>query len=237
MHSSTPRTEFLAGVRAILPIQLGVLPFALITGVSAASIGMTAVQGIGMSLIVFAGAAQLVSIQLLDAHAPLLVIWTSTFFINLRFFMYSSSLAAHLPRLPRRWKLLAPYLLTDQAYGISILAFTQEPERPYKLWFYLGTAVILWLVWMAGTAVGAVVGVLIPASWSLNFAVPLTFLALVMATLKDRAAVAAAVAAGATAVLAAPLPYKTGLILAALVGIGVGMAGDTLWRKRPSPAP
>ncbi|MCA9947296.1 MAG: AzlC family ABC transporter permease, partial [Anaerolineales bacterium] len=158
MSPLTPRTEFLAGVRAILPIQLGVVPFALITGVSATSIGMTAVQGIGMSLIVFAGAAQLVGIQLLDAHAPLLVIWTSTFFINLRFFMYSSSLAAHLPRLSWRWKLLLPYLLTDQAFAMSILAFTQQPERPYKRYFYLGTAVTLWLVWLGGTAVGALVG-------------------------------------------------------------------------------
>ncbi|MCB8984760.1 MAG: AzlC family ABC transporter permease [Ardenticatenaceae bacterium] len=234
MSFTTPRSEFLAGVRIILPIQLGVVPFALIAGVSAVSIGMTAVQGIGMSLIVFAGAAQLVSIQLLDAHAPLLVIWLSTFFINLRFFMYSSSLATHLPRLPWRWKLLLPYLLTDQAYAMSILAFTQQPERPYKRYYYLGMAVTLWLVWMGGTTVGALIGVLIPTSWSLNFAVPLTFLALLMATLKDRPSLLAALAAGATAVLAASLPYKTGLILAALVGIGVGMASDTLGRQRPT---
>ncbi|MBP6470528.1 MAG: AzlC family ABC transporter permease [Chloroflexi bacterium] len=230
MLPTTPRTEFMAGLRAILPIQLGVLPFALITGVAAASIGMTAVQGIGMSLIVFAGAAQLVGIQLLDTHAPLLVIWLSTFFINLRFVMYSSSLATHLPRLPLRWKLLVPYLLTDQAYAMSILAFTQEPKRPFKQWFYLGAALTLWLVWMSATAVGAIVGVLIPASWSLNFAAPLTFLALVMATIKDRSMIVAAVIAGATAVLAHPLPYRTGLIVAALAGIAAGLISDKLRR-------
>ena len=235
MLSTTPRTAFMACLRAILPIQLGVLPFALITGVAATSIGMTAVQGIGMSLIVFAGAAQLVGIQLLDAHAPLLVIWLSTFFINLRFVMYSSSLATHLPRLPLRWKLLLPYLLTDQAYAMSLLAFAQEPERPFKQWFYLGAALTLWLVWMSATAVGAIVGVLIPASWSLNFAAPLTFLALVMATIKDRSMIVAAVIAGLTAVLAHPLPYRTGLILAALAGIAAGLISDKLRRQRPSP--
>ncbi len=235
MLPTTPRTAFMAGLRAILPIQLGVLPFALITGVAATSIGMTAVQGIGMSLIVFAGAAQLVGIQLLDAHAPLLVIWLSTFFINLRFVMYSSSLATHLPRLPLRWKLLLPYLLTDQAYAMSLLAFAQEPERPFKQWFYLGAALTLWLVWMSATAVGAIVGVLIPASWSLNFAAPLTFLALVMATIKDRSMIVAAVIAGLTAVLAHPLPYRTGLILAALAGIAAGLISDKLRRQRPSP--
>jgi predicted branched-subunit amino acid permease len=231
-HMTTIRTDFVDGVKAILPIQLGVIPFALIAGVSAVSVGMTETQGIGMSLIVFAGAAQLVGIQLIGLNAPLFIIWTSTFFINLRFLMYSASLGTHLGKLPLRWKFLLTYLLTDQAYGMSIVDFGEHPDREHKHWFYLGTAVTLWVVWMIGTAVGVFVGAMIPDSWSLSFAVPLTFMALVFETNKDRAMVLAAVAAGITAVLANNFPYKTGLILAAIVGIAVGMFVENRFRNR-----
>jgi predicted branched-subunit amino acid permease len=223
---TTIRTDFTDGVKAILPIQLGVIPFALIAGVSAVSVGMTEVQGIGMSLIVFAGAAQLVGIQLIGLNAPLFIIWISTFFINLRFLMYSASLGTHLGKLPLRWKFVLTYLLTDQAYGMSIVDFGEHPDRQHKHWFYFGTAVTLWIVWMGCTIIGVFVGALIPESWSLNFAVPLTFLALLFATIKDRAMVIAAVVAGITAVLAHSFPYKTGLILAAVVGIAVGMFSE-----------
>ena len=220
---TTVRTDFTDGVKAILPIQLGVIPFALIAGVSAVSIGMTEAQGIGMSLIVLAGASQLVAIQLIGLNAPLLIIWTSTFFINLRFLMYSASLGAHLGKLPLRWKFLLSYMITDQAYGISVVEFGEHPDREHKHWFYFGCAITLWIVWMICTIIGVFVGALIPESWSLSFAVPLTFLALVLATIKDKAMLIAAVAAGITAVLAHSFPYKTGLILAAVVGIAVGM--------------
>ncbi|MBE2221939.1 MAG: AzlC family ABC transporter permease [Anaerolineae bacterium] len=225
-------TDFTDGVKAILPIQLGVIPFALIAGVSAVSVDMTAAQGIGMSLIVFAGAAQLVGIQLIGLNAPLFIIWTSTFFINLRFLMYSASLGTHLGKLPLRWKFLLTYLLTDQAYGMSIVDFGEHPEREHKHWFYFGTAVTLWIVWMTCTIIGVFVGALIPESWALNFAVPLTFLALLFATIKDKAMVMAAVAAGITAVVAHSFPYKTGLILAAVVGIAVGMLVENGAKKQ-----
>jgi len=220
---TTKQQDFSDGVKALLPIQLGVIPFALIAGVSAVSVGMTEAQGIGMSLIVLAGASQLVAIQLIGLEAPLLIIWISTFFINLRFLMYSASLGTHLGKIPIRWKLLLSYMITDQAYGISVVEFGEHPERTHKHWFYLGAAITLWIVWMVCTIIGVFVGTMVPDSWSLDFAVPLTFLALVLATIKDKAMLIAALAAGITAVLANSFPYKTGLILAAVVGIAVGM--------------
>jgi predicted branched-subunit amino acid permease len=229
---NTMRTNFFDGAKAILPIQLGVIPFGLIAGVSAVSIGMTEAQGIGMSLIVLAGASQLVAIQLLDLNAPLFIIWLSTFFINLRFLMYSASLGTYLGRLPLRWRFLLAYMITDQSYGLSVVEFGEHPERTHRHWFYLGAALTMWLVWMTATAVGVFVGALIPASWSLNFAVPLTFLALLFATIKDKAMVIAAVAAGITAVLAHSFPYKTGLILAAVVGIAVGLIVENRFARQ-----
>lgn len=227
-----PRTEFVAGVQAVLPVLLGVVPFALIAGVAAVSTDLSAAQGIGMSLIVFAGAAQLVAMQLIASDTPAFVILASTFFINLRFLMYSTSIGVQFQRLPLAWKGMAGYLLTDQAYAMSIIRYTRYPQRPYKRWFYFGAAVALWTVWQAGTIVGVLLGAQIPAEWSLDFAVPLTFLALVFPAIADRATAITAVIAGLTAVAAKGLPYNAGLILAALLGIGAGLLLEMVKRRR-----
>ena len=227
----TRRTEFINGIKANLPILLGVVPFALIAGVTAVNVNLTATEGIGMSLIVFAGSAQLVGLQLIGTNTPAFVIFVSTFFINLRFFMYSASLGPHLQRHSTRERLLLAYLLTDQAYALSIVSYNQdaerlEEERPFRSFFYFGAGVILWITWQTGTIIGVLVGAQIPESWSLNFAVPLTFMALVFMSLQDRAMVLAAVSAGITAVLAKPLPYNLGLILAAVIGISTGVVAN-----------
>jgi len=225
----TRRTEFTNGVKAILPILLGVVPFALIAGVTAVNVNLTPTEGIGMSLIVFAGSAQLVGLQLIGADTPAFVILVSTFFINLRFFMYSASLGPHLQDHPVRERLPLAFLLTDQAYAVSIVSFNQEQdegERPYRSFFYLGAGIVMWATYQIGTIVGVLVGAQIPESWSLNFAVPLTFMALVFMSLRDRPTILAAVSAGITAVLAKPLPYNLGLILAAIVGISAGVVAN-----------
>lgn len=225
------RTEFINGIKASLPVLLGVVPFAMISGVTAVNINLTPIEGIGMSLIVFAGAAQLVALQLISTNTPILIILVSTFFINLRFFIYSASLAPHLQQHSARERMPLAYLLTDQAYAISIVSYNQggqdgqdkqNVKRPFRSWFYIGSGFILWLVWQSSTIVGVLVGAQIPASWSLDFSIPLTFMALIFMSLNDRPTVLAAMSAGVTAVIAKPLPYNLGMILAALIGIAAG---------------
>lgn len=230
LHPTTPQATFAAGFKAQLPVLLGVAPFAMIFGVTAVSLDLPAAPAMGMSLIVFAGAAQLVAVQLISGGAPLLVILASTFFINLRFLMYSASLAPHLQQTSLPHKGWLAYLLTDQAYAISIAHFTEQPHAPYKSFYYMGAGVALAVTWQISTAVGIFLGAQVPASWSLDFAVPLTFLALVFPALKDWPAALAAVGAGLTAVLAANLPYNMGLIAAALTGIFIGYLAET-WQK------
>ncbi len=217
----------MAGFKALLPVLLGVVPFAMIFGVTAVNLAIPAFQAMGMSLIVFAGAAQLVALQLINGGAPLLVILASTFFVNLRFLMYSASIAPHLQEASGPRKGLLAYLLTDQAYAVAITHYNENPDAAYKPYFFLGAGVALAGTWQIGTAVGIFLGAQIPASWSLDFAMPLTFLALVFPALKDRPAALAAVAAGVTAVLAASLPYNLGLIIAALTGIFVGYLAES----------
>lgn len=221
MHS--PRSEFISGAKAIAPILLGVVPFAMLAGIAAVDIGLTPLHGFGMSLIVYAGAAQLAGLQLISAGAHPLVIIFTAWVINLRFMLYSASIGEHFKHLSLKWKLPLAYLLSDQAYAASITSLQEEPDRPNKHWLYFGAALIMWATYVIGTLVGVLLGAQVPQSWSLDFALPLTFLALAVPTLKDKPALFAGVISGLVATFAADLPYNLGLPLAVVIGITIGM--------------
>ena len=246
MPTTSACSEFLAGVRAELPILLGVAPFGMIYGALAIGAGLPRSAAQAMSSIVFAGSAQFVATQLFATGAPGLVLLLTTFIVNLRHMLYSASLAPYLHKLPARWKWLLAYLLTDEAYAPTILHYrqgevnhgdTEEPDnsdsRPmhrgsgssggdHRHWFFLGAGLALWSVWQVSTAVGIFVGAQVPPSWALDFTLALTFIALLVPVLTDRPAVAAALSAGTIALVGAGWPYKLGLVTAALVGIAVG---------------
>jgi predicted branched-subunit amino acid permease len=145
------------------------------------------------------------------------------FVVNLRHLLYSASVAPHLKHLPTGWKLLLAYLLTDEAYVVMITHFNKEGDGGNRHWYALGAGLILWISWQISTAVGIFIGTQMPANWPLAFALPLTFIALVVPALKDRASLGAAAIAGVIGVLATSLPFKTGLLLAALIGILAGL--------------
>lgn len=183
-----------------------------------------------MSAIVFAGSAQFIAAQLFGTATPALVIILTVAVVNLRHALYSASIAPYIKGLTPAWKWGLAYLLTDEAYAVSITHY-QEGEQPHsklpptsenKHWFFLGAGLTLWSTWQLSTAAGVFIGAQVPESWSLDFTLALTFIALVVPTLKDRASFGAALAAGIMAVLAFTLPYKMGLLIAALVGIMVG---------------
>ena len=222
---ASPRSEFISGLKAELPIAIGVIPFGLIYGVLALGAGMPAEAAQAMSAIVFAGSAQFITAQLLGHNTPALVVVLTIGIVNLRHALYSASVAPYLQKLPARWKYLLAYLLTDEAYAVTITHYQKDggPETAgAKHWYFLSAGLTLWATWQASTAVGIFLGAAIPASWSLDFTLALTFIGLVVPALKDRAGVAAALTAGVVAVLAAGLPLKLWLALAALAGIAAG---------------
>jgi 4-azaleucine resistance transporter AzlC len=225
---TSPRGEFLAGVRAELPILFGVVPFGLIYGVVAVSAGLPPAVAYAMSLVVFAGSAQFIGAELIGAGVPGAVIVLTTFVVNLRHMLYSASLAPYLRQLSRGWKWLLAYLLTDEAYVVVILNYHRAEDLTHKHWFYLGAGLTLWTTWQFSTAAGIFLGAQVPAGWGLDFTLAVSFIGLVALALRDRAAVAAALAAGVTAVLAYPLEYRLGLLVAALVGIVVGLVVEEL---------
>lgn len=217
------RSEFLNGIKGILPILLGVLPFGLIYGVSARSAGLPVIAAQAMSFIVFAGSAQFVMVQLISAGVPVGIIILTACLLNLRHALYSASLAPYVKQLPRRWKMLLAYVLTDEAYAVTITHYHQGDEIGYKHWYFLGAGLTLWIVWQISTAIGILLGAHVPASWSLDFTLPLTFIALVIPSLKTRAEWIAAATAGVVAVLSTGLPLNLGLLVAALVGVTTGL--------------
>jgi 4-azaleucine resistance transporter AzlC len=220
-------TEFLVGVRAELLILLGVIPFGLIFGVLAIGAGLPPLLAQAMSFIVFAGSAQFIAIPLLGAGVGTAVLWLTTFIVNVRHMLYSASLAPYTQQLPARWRWLLAYLLTDEAYVISILHYNDDTvPKTHKHYFLLGAGATLWTTWQVSTAVGIFLGAQVPSSWGLDFTLALTFIAMVIPVLKDRPSVAAALSAGIVAVIAHPLPYKMGLMLAALTGIVVGLLSE-----------
>jgi 4-azaleucine resistance transporter AzlC len=220
---TTRRSEFFNGIKAELPILMGTIPFGLIYGVSARSFGIPAPLAQAMSFIVFAGSAQFVVIQLINASVPAAIILLTACIINLRHALYSASVAPYLKQRGLRWRLLLPYLLTDEAYAVAIIHYQQPDQDAPKHWYFLGAGLALWSTWQIGTAVGLTLGTHIPASWSLDFTLPLTFIAIVVPTLKKRADAIAAGAAGLIAVLAAHLPFNSGLLVATFIGITLGL--------------
>jgi 4-azaleucine resistance transporter AzlC len=214
----------MAGMRAELPILMGVAPFGMIFGAIAVSAGLPPALGLAMSSVIFAGSAQFIAAELIGVGTPLLVLLSTTFIVNLRHLLYSASLAPHTRSLPLRWRMLLAYLLTDEAYAVTIIHYNDKDSPPAtRHWFFLGAGMMLWTTWQLTTAVGIILGARIPPEWSLDFALPLTFIGIIVPTLRDRPHVGAALAAGGVAVAAFALPYQLGLVAAAVVGIAVGM--------------
>ncbi|MFQ5922829.1 MAG: AzlC family ABC transporter permease [Anaerolineales bacterium] len=223
--SVRPRTEFLTGLRDQLPILLGVMPFGLIFGALSTSVGIPPLATQGFSLLVFAGSAQIIAVGLIGEMAPVIVIVVTIFVVNLRHALYSASMSPHIAPLSMRWKLSLSWLLTDEAFATASTRY-QRGNTATAYWYTLGTGLALWSAWQISTALGILLGGEIPTSFPLAFALPLTFIALLIPTLVDRPKVATAASAGVIAVLLSGLPLRLGLLIGAMSGIGVGVWMD-----------
>ena len=223
----TARSAFIAGCRDQLPFILGFIPFGLITGAATVSAGVDPWLSMAMSVIMFAGAAQLAAISLMAQNAPGGIVVLTVFIVNLRMMMYSAAVAPYFRHTskPRKW--LFAYLLTDHAFALLTTKVDKlrVPERFDA--YYFGATSAMWCLWQASVAIGVFAGTLVPAKWSLDFAIPLVFLSLVLPALQTKSHWAAAIAAGVAAAFCTSLPLKLGLIAAAVTGILAGV-----WSER-----
>lgn len=215
-----------------MPLFIAIAPFGLVTGVAMAASGIAPLEAMAMSILVYAGASMLAATQLIAEGAPALIVVAAAFIVNLRLLMYSASIRPHFAGQPLGRRLLVSYALVDNPYALFIQRFGPHPADPGKFDYFLGLSIPIWFCWQTSVGAGLLVGNQLPADWKLDFAAPLAFVAMSIPLLRDKPMVAAAVSAGAAAVLAHGLPLRSGLALAAVVGIATGLICERLWKVR-----
>lgn len=222
----TARSAFMQGLRDQAPFIPGFVPFGFITGTAAISAGVDPWLSMAMSVIMFAGAAQLAAVSLLAQHAPGGIVVLTVLVVNLRMMMYSAAVAPYFRATPTWRKWLFSYLLTDHVFALLTTKFDKHRVPEHMDAYYFGVTSSMWLVWQASVVIGVFAGTLVPAKWSLDFAIPLVFLSLIFPALRTSSHWAAAIAAGAAAAFCTALPLKLGLVVAAVTGIFIGVLAE-----------
>jgi predicted branched-subunit amino acid permease len=232
MRTHFSRPAFFEGARDIAPMMLGIIPFGIVCGIGAIAAGASPIAALAMSMIMFSGAAQIIATQLLAAGAPFAVILLSCLVVSLRLMMYSAAMAPYLRPLDHRWRALLSFVLTDQAFAATLQRFRESGDVRANASYFLGSGGLLWIVWQFATLAGILAGQVIPASWQLEFVVPLCFLAVLAPLLRDRVSLLVfAVAAFAVIVLDA-MPLRLSIICGGLLGIMAGVIGDKMLGAR-----
>lgn len=228
-----PRSAYLRGLRAALPFMVIVIPFGMLFGVVATEAGLQVWETMVFTLSVFAGASQFAAIQTLQEQAPAAIVLLTALAVNLRMVMYSVALAPHYGQAPRWTRAVMSYFLVDQTFATAMVEFEKNPHltMPEKVAFFFGSVTPVAPVWFAASLAGALIGRAVPPEWALDFALPITFLAMVAPMLRSLPHV---VAAGLSIVLSLALawmPYGTGLLVAAGLSMAAGALLDA-WQER-----
>ena len=235
MTTSIARAAVRTGIRDAFLIVLGYIPFGLAAGAAMAQTGVSPALSILSSPIIFAGASQLVAIQLLGSGAGIAIVVFSVLVVNARHLLYSASMEPHLADWGRGQRLGAAFLLSDPVYALAISRFEREggpePKRA-QLGYFFAAGITCFFGWSLLVVFGVLLGGFIPAWVPLELAIPLTFLLLVLPLIKDRAGLVAASVGGLVALLASPLDLGLGLMVGAVAGLVAG--GVVLARTTPS---
>jgi len=229
------KSPFVRGCLASAPFVIVVVPFALLFGVVATEAGLDLLQVMLFSLSVFAGASQFAAVQLMQDQAPVLVVLATSLAVNLRMVMYSVAMTPHLGAAPLGTRAVMAYFLVDQSFAASQMEFERHPDQPVadKVAFFFGTVAPIAPMWFAATFAGAVVGEAIPPDYALDFAVPITFLAICAPMLRSIPHVVAAAVSILAALVLSGMPYGTGLLVAAGLAMTAGaLAEQALQRMR-----
>lgn len=224
---------FWRGFRALIPLWLGMVPFAVAYAVTARAAGLGVWETCLMSLTVFAGASQFAAAGLFASGATTLSIVGTTLLLNARHLLYGLSLARQLPLTPGQ-RLWAAQFLTDEAYGVSVVAGPRDPAG-LSFAFVLGAELSLYLIWNLATLGGALAGAILPDPAALGVGVvfPLAFLMLLVPLLGARTPLLVALVAGLGAWgLSRVLPGGLVVLLAAVGAAGLGAALDTRRTRR-----
>ncbi|QNA90568.1 branched-chain amino acid ABC transporter permease [Massilia sp. Dwa41.01b] len=220
------------GLTTGLPTLFGIGAWGMVVGIAMVKTGLTALQACGMTLLVYAGSAQLAALPLILAHAPIWVIFATGLVVNLRFVIFSALMGPHFAHLNWRQRLFYGYISGDLTVALFLQRFPTAARQPGKLSYLQGLMFPNWLAWQGGSIIGVFLGSAIPTSWGLGFAGTLAILCITVPLTINRAALCGVLVAGTVAVAAYGFPYKLGLLLAVVVGMLAAMAAEALIEKR-----
>lgn len=211
--------HFIMGFRALLPIISGTIPFGLVMGAVFSEAKLSLFQAMLMNVTLYAGASQLATVNLMSLKAATAVVVATGLIINLRFLLYSAAMSPYLRESPGWIRFFCAFTLTDQGYSAMSANQDKFSTNAEAVQFYMGSAVCMFIAWHASVIAGYIFGNFAPASWSLDYAVPLSFAALLIPTLKNQKYVVVALFSSVVSLLLNGLPLKTGLIVTALLSI------------------
>ena len=233
MATTTAKSTYLKGIVDSSPFILVIIPFASLFGLVATEAGLSVIETLTFSIVVIAGAAQFTALQLMQEQAPTLVVIISSLAVNLRMAMYSAALTPYIGAAPLWQRALAAYLTVDQSYVVSVAEYERRPEMsiPMRMAYFFGVVTPIVPLWYGFTFVGAYLGAWFPDGWALDFAIPITFLAMIAPMFRTLAHVVAALVAVVVSLMAAGIPYSLGLMVAGIVGMMAG-AQTELWQER-----
>ncbi|PZQ97909.1 MAG: branched-chain amino acid transporter AzlC [Cereibacter sphaeroides] len=231
--AASARRAYWRGVVNVAPFSLVIIPFALLFGVVATEAGLDLLQTMSFSVLVIAGASQFTALQLMQDQAPILIVLATSLAVNLRMAMYSVAITPHLGPAPLWQRALMAYVLVDQTYATASLEYDRNPAMSLreKTAYFAGVVTPICPLWYGSTLVGAMFGTAIPPDFALDFALPITFLAMIAPALRTLPHVAAAAVSVVGTLALAWVPFSGGLLIAAVAAMVTG-AQVELWLKR-----
>jgi predicted branched-subunit amino acid permease len=234
-HNSDARAAFWAGVRMTLIVTPSYVPFGVICGVASVNVGMSHSAALALPALVFGGSSQAVVFQFLQNSAAIWVAVLSGLVVNLRMAIYSAAMAPRLRHLSLGKRILGAAFLVDNTFAFLEQRVQTHPDDPYLLWYYAGMTAVLWPTWILFCAIGVMAGSVVPNSWQLDFAIPLSFIAMLALSVRNRPMMAAALVGGCASVLLFDLPLKLGLIAACFIGMAAGLLTEWTSRSKWTP--
>ena len=225
------------GLRDMAGVSPGLAAWGLMTGVAMVKSGMSPFEAVAMSLLVFAGSSQLAAMPLIAAGAPLWVIMSTSFCVNLRFVVFSAHMRPYLMHLPLRWRLIQGYLTVDLSYVLFTRHYhhppTTEPEKREQLAYLSGGSVLNWLSWQGASMVGIALPNVIPTRWGLGFAGILALLGVGCSLASTQLRRVSAGVAGMAAVVAYALPLKLNIVVAIASAVALCLIIEETWPTAP----
>lgn len=230
MTQTSAKQAFWEGVKDHVPYVIGAIPFGMLAGFLAIKLGFEVWHAMALSIFVFAGASQLIGMELMSVGTTVAIVFISALAVNTRFMMYSASLAPHTKHWSILWKIVNAGVMVDSSYALCLKKFENQCEN--NRWYMLGANALSWASWLTCTYIGALFGNIIPNELALEFALPLTFITMAAVFMKDKTSIIVALIAGGLSMALKELPYNAGLIIAITSGVLAGYLMSTHTDKK-----